>query len=84
MHSTIYIIAISDLKKVDENLNESFFEQLLKTNLNLGIIHEKYFIINNRVSINIYANLPQVYKNYSIFVQMAANKAIFTQILKNQ
>lgn len=84
MQYTIYAVPISDLQKIDQQLNEMFFEQLIKTNPNLGISHEKYFILNNHVNINIYANLPQVYKNYSIFVQMAANKAIFTQLLKNQ
>ena len=82
MLATIYAVPISDLTKIDQNLNESFFEQLLKTNHNLGVAHEKYFIINNRVNINIYANLPQVYKNYSIFVRLEVFRH-FTDSLSN-
>lgn len=84
MQATIFCVELTKLQKVDSSFTNEFFEHLLTNNPQLGMVGNNYYLLNNNININFIANLPNIYKYYSIFVQLAATKAPLTQILKNQ
>lgn len=84
MQATIFCVGLSKLQNISKDFNNQFLDYLLTTNPQLGSIYDNYYIINNKININLYTNLPPIYFYYSNFVMLAAAKAPLTQILKNQ
>lgn len=84
MHATIFCVELTKLQNTSKDFTTQFLDHLLTTNPQLGSIYTNYYIINNKININLYPNLPPIYFYYSNFVMLAAAKAPLTQILKNQ
>lgn len=79
----ILVIPISKLTKINPDLNDTFFTELINQIPQAGKIADNYYIINTNLTINQGINL-QLYKIYNLLLHYARSKYSCIQILKNK
>ena len=79
---TIYVVELSQLKKIHTNIDESYLDALLTEAPRYGYIEKGYYIINNKLPIINPFNLVHV-NIFNTFVQLSQRKGQLLQIIKN-
>lgn len=77
----ILSIEIGRLTKINENLNEKFIEELFLQIPHLGKKHDRYFIINNNLTINSHQSILHI-DIFNLFLQNSRHKFNLIQIIK--
>ena len=82
MFTDIFSLPLSALTKIHTELNEGFFTKLLAEAPEFGKPHEKYWLINNHLTLHNPNNL-QVIAIFNTFVNLSRGKCKLLQITKN-
>ncbi len=78
----ILSIELNKLTRIDENINESFIENIFAQIPMIGKKHEKYYIINNNLTLHNADNSLFITK-FNVFLQMSVMKGYkLIQLLK--
>lgn len=77
----IFSIELSKLTKIDPQINEEFIEQIFEQIPIIGKKHERYYIINNNLTLHNYENSLYI-QIFNLFLQGSRNKFNLIQLLK--
>lgn len=79
---TILVVPLSKITAIDPELNETFFNTILKDIPQLGKVNNTHYILNNNLTINNPANLGFI-KKFNLLLQFSKLKGQLIQITKN-
>lgn len=79
---TIKVIPLSKLTAINEGFTEKFFTDLLTHTPNSGKLHDKYFLLNTNLTMNVAGNELLSYC-FNIFASMSRKACNLIQITKN-
>lgn len=77
----ILSLELSKLTKIDPNINEQFIDQLFEEVPNLGKKHDRYYIINNNLTLHSNQN-PLYVQVFNLFLQNSTRYGNLLQLLK--